>query len=61
MPFDVPIDEVVVELQHAECGVLVDEDAYVKGQGVFQYLFIQCYLVCVVGDDIMLSEPFVVD
>ena len=59
--FDVPVDKVIVDLQHAEFGALVDEETYVEGKGVLHDAFVHLYLVCVVGHNIQLAEPLVVD
>ena len=44
-----------------ELGVLVDEETDVKWKSVLHDLLVQFYFVRVVGDDIQLSEPLVVD
>ena len=58
---DVPVYEVVVELQHTELGVLIDKEAYVKGHIVGQACLAGRHFVGVVGDDVELSKAFVVD
>ena len=58
---DVPIDEVVVEFQHSESGVLIDKEAYVEGQVVGQVRLAPRHLVRVFGDDVQLPKPLVVD
>ena len=58
---DVPVYEVVVELQHTELGVLIDKEAYVEGQVVGQACLAGRHFVGVVGDDVELSKPLVVD
>ena len=54
---DVPVYEVVVELQHSQFRILVYEEPDVEGKVVRQ----ACHFVGVVGDDVELAEPFVVD
>ena len=58
---DVPVYEVVVKLQHTELGVLIDKEAYVEGQVVGQACLAGRHFVGVVGDDVELAEPFVID
>ena len=59
---DVPVYEVVVvELQHTELGVLIDKEAYVEGQVVCQACLAGRHFVGVVGDDVELAEPFVIE
>ena len=58
---DVPVYEVVVKLQHTELGVLIDKEAYVEGQVVGQACLAGRHFVGVVGDDVELTEPLVVD
>ena len=58
---DVPVYEVVVKLQHTELGVLIDKEAYVEGQVVCQACLAGRHFVGVVGDDVELTEPLVVD
>ena len=41
--FEVPVDEVVVKLQHAQFGVLQDEKSHVDGQGVRHGSFVHLY------------------
>ena len=48
-------------MQHAEFGVLVDEEADVEGKGVLHDALVNLCLVCVVGHNIQLAEPLVVD
>ena len=48
-------------MQHAEFGVLVDEEPDVEGKGVLHDALVHLYLVCVVGHNIQLAEPLVVD
>ena len=48
-------------MQHAEFGVLVDEEPDVEVKGVLHDALVHLYLVCVVGHNIQLAEPLVVD
>ena len=48
-------------MQHAEFGVLVDEETDVEGKGVLHDALVHLYLVRVVGHNIHLAEPLVVD
>ena len=48
-------------MQHAEFGVLIDEETDVEGKGVLRDAFVHLYLVCVIGHNIQLTEPLVVD
>ena len=59
--YDVPVYEVVVELQHTELGVLIDKEPDVEGKVVRQACLAGRHFVGVVGDDVELAEPFVVD
>ena len=58
---DVPIDEVGVEFQHSESGVLIDKEAYVEGRVVGQARLARRHLVRVFCDDVHLPKPLVVD
>ncbi len=58
---DVPVDEVVVELQHSQFRVLVYEEPDVEGKVVRQACLFRRYLVGVVGDDVQLSKALVID
>ena len=44
-----------------EFGVLVDEETDVEGKGVLHHVLVHLYLVRVVGHNIQLAEPLVVD
>ena len=56
-----PVYEVVVELQHTELGVLVYEEPDVMRQVIRQARLTRRHLVRVVGDNVQLSESFIVD
>ena len=58
---DVPVYEVVVELQHTQFRVLVYEEPDVEGTVVRQACLVRRYLVGVVGDGVQLSKALVVD
>ncbi len=58
---DVPVYEVVVELQHSQFRVLVYEEPDVMRQVVCQACLAGRHFVGVVGDDVELAEPFVID
>ena len=58
---DVPVYEVVVELQHSQFRVLVYEEPDVEGKVVRQACLVRRYLVGVVGDGVQLSKALVVD
>ena len=55
-----PVYEVVVELQHTELGVLIDEEPDVMRQVVDHARLARRYLVGIIGNDVQLSESFVV-
>ena len=59
--FDVPVDKAIVELQHEQFGVLVDEETDLEGKGVLHDALVHLYLVRVVGHNIQLAPPLVVD
>ena len=48
-------------MQHAEFGVLVDEETDVDGKGVLHDALVHLNIVRVVGHNIQLAEPLVVD
>ena len=58
---DVPVYDVVVELQHSQFRVLVYEEPDVEGKVVRQACLVGRYLVGVVGDGVQLSKALVVD
>ena len=58
---DVPVYEVVVELQLSQFRVLVYEEPDVMRQVVCQACLAGRHFVGVVGDDVELAEPFVID
>ena len=58
---DVPVYEVVVELQQTQFRVLVYEEPDVEGTVVCQACLVRRYLVGVVGDGVQLSKALVVD
>ena len=58
---DVPVYEVVVELQHSQFRILVYEEPGVEGKVVRQACLAGRHFVGVVGDDVELTEPLVVD
>ena len=58
---DVPVYEVVVKLQHSQFRILVYEEPDVEGQVVCQACLAGRHFVGVVGDDVELAEPFVID
>ena len=55
-----PVYEVVVEFQHTELGVLIDEEPDVMRQVVGHARLARRYLVGIIGDDVQLSEPLVI-
>ena len=57
----IPVDKVVIELQHTHLGVLQNEEPHVYGQGVREGFLVHRYLVRIVDDDVELSEPSIVD
>ena len=57
----IPVDKVVIELQHAHLGVLQNEEPHVYGQGVRDGFLVHRYLVRIVDDDVELSEPSIDD
>ena len=57
----VPVDKVVIKLQHAHYGVLQNEEPHVYGHGVRDGFLVHRYLVRIVDDDVELSEPSIVN
>ena len=51
----IPVDKVVIELQHAHIGVLQNKEPHVYGQGVRDGFLVHRYIVRIVDDDVELS------